>query len=129
MDPYKLRNDFPILVNGYEGRGVIYFDNACMTLKPQCVIDKVKEYYTEYPACGGRSVHRLSSRVTTEFERTRDIVRDLLNAPSRDSIIFTRNTTEAVNLAQPIRSPSKKVILSSGPTMNIILTLSRGSNR
>ncbi|MCU0799546.1 MAG: cysteine desulfurase [Candidatus Thermoplasmatota archaeon] len=98
MDPYKLRNDFPILVNGYEGREVIYFDNACMTLKPQCVIDKVKEYYTEYPACGGRSVHRLSSRVTTEFERTRDIVRDLLNAPSRDSIIFTRNTTEAVNL-------------------------------
>lgn len=96
MDTNELRKQFPLL--NKKGDRMIYFDNACMTLRPQSVIDKIVEYYTEYPGCGGRSLHKISSRVTEEFEGSRRIIRDFLNAPDLDGIVFTKNTTEAVNL-------------------------------
>ena len=59
MDPYEYRKDFPLFEE--EEGGIVYFDNACMTLRPKQVIDKIVEYYSEYPGCGGRSLHRISS--------------------------------------------------------------------
>ncbi|MGA1819550.1 MAG: aminotransferase class V-fold PLP-dependent enzyme [Thermoplasmatota archaeon] len=97
MDPYELRKDFPLFREGAEER-IIYFDNACMTLRPQPVIDKLVEYYSYHPGCGGRSIHRISSWVTEHYENARDTIRNFLNAPDRDGVIFTKNTTEAINL-------------------------------
>jgi cysteine desulfurase/selenocysteine lyase len=94
MDVSKIRNDFPILA---KAKPPIYFDNACMSLKPVQVIQAITEYYESYPACAGRSVHRLSDRVEQEIERARQTIAKLVGAKSKE-IIFTRNTTEALNL-------------------------------
>ncbi|MBN1539673.1 MAG: cysteine desulfurase [Candidatus Thermoplasmatota archaeon] len=97
MDPYKYRKDFPLFRDDVKER-IVYFDNACMTLRPQTVIDKIVEYYSFHPGCGGRSLHRISSWVTDNYEGARDIVAGFLNAPDRRGIIFTKNATEAINL-------------------------------
>src|SRR3989344_7934426 len=89
----KTRKDFPIL-----GKPIIYFDNACMSLKPVQVIDKINEYYNEYSACAGRSAHRFASRVEEEVDKSRNEVRKFINANKVEEIIFTRNTTEGINL-------------------------------
>lgn len=98
MDTETLRKDFPILMNGFEGKDIIYFDNACMTLRPQQVIDKLTEYYRDYPGCAGRSVHRISARVTAEYEGVRDTIADYINAPDKNGVIYTKNTTESINV-------------------------------
>lgn len=93
FNPDKLRKDFPILKSK-----LAYFDNACMALKPKQVIDKINEYYLEYPSCHGRSPHRLSARLNKEMDKTREIVRKFIGAKKVEEIIFTRNTTESINL-------------------------------
>jgi cysteine desulfurase/selenocysteine lyase len=98
MDPRTIRNDFPLFQKGNKEDMIVYFDNACMTLRPKPVIDKILEYYSEYPGCGGRSLHKISSRVTDEYEGARDKIASFIGAPDRDGIIFTKNTTEAINL-------------------------------
>ena len=95
MDISKYRGDFPVL-NTKDAP--TYLDSACMTLRPQQVIDSIMEYYTKYPACGGRSVHRMSWQVTEGFEMARDSLRRLLGAEKTSEIVFTRNTTEGMNL-------------------------------
>ncbi|NQU97910.1 cysteine desulfurase [Candidatus Woesearchaeota archaeon] len=89
----KIRSDFPILK-----RGFTYFDSSCMTLRPLQVINAINSYYEEFPACAGRSMHRLGNKVTEEVARSRDIIRKFIGAKKKDEIIFTRNTTEAINL-------------------------------
>lgn len=89
----KIREDFPILK-----KPIIYFDNACMSLKPRQVIGKVNEYYTDYTACAGRSSHKFASKVETEVDKTRHEVKSFINAKHDSEIIFTRNTTEGINL-------------------------------
>lgn len=84
------RHDFPILDK------VIYLDSACMALKPRQVIDKINEYYNEYPACSGRSSHQLSNKVNEEIYKTRDKIAKFFNA-KKENAIFTRNTTEGIN--------------------------------
>jgi len=96
MNTHKIREDFPILNN--PKKPVIYFDNACMTLRPKPVIEKMDEYYYEYPACAERSHHKLGKKATEEYAKSRDIVRKFINARSDKEIIFTRNTTESINL-------------------------------
>ena len=91
----KVREDFPFISNN---KDAIYFDNACMSLKPKQVIDKMLEYYTLYTACGGRSHHKFSERVNDEVEKARLEVKKLINARSEKEIIFTKNTTESINL-------------------------------
>jgi len=91
--PEKARKDFPILQ-----KGIIYFDNACMSLKPIQVINKINEYYNEYPACLGRSNHQLARRLKEEIETAREIIRKFINAKDSSEIIITRNTTEGINL-------------------------------
>ena len=94
MNIQKIREDFPVL---QAGKPLIYFDNACQTLRPVQVIEKISEYYKEYPACGGRSVHRLGKRVTEEVQKSRQIVQKFIGAVRPEEIIFTRNTTEGIN--------------------------------
>lgn len=100
MNVNKIREDFPIL-NSTELNSkdkIIYFDNACMSLKPKQVINKINEYYNEYPACVGRSNHRLGRRASDEYTNARTLIRKFINAKKDNEIIFTRNTTESINL-------------------------------
>jgi len=93
VDVVKVRQDFPFL--GKEG---VYFDNACQSLRPQFVIDAMNEYYNEYPACGGRSMHHLAAKVTHKCDEARDAVANFLHTKRKEEIVFTRNTTEGINL-------------------------------
>ncbi len=98
MNPEKIRSDFPVLQRQINGKGIVYFDNACMSLKPRQVIEKINEYYEKHPACAGRSVHRLSSEVEEEVQNAREAMKKFIDAKKREEIVFTRNTTEALNL-------------------------------
>lgn len=97
MNVDKIREDFPILQKKFNGKPIIYFDNACTTLKPKQMVDAIIEYYTEYTGCAGRSVHKLSIKTTEKFEESREKVAKFINA-KHDEIIWTKNTTEAINL-------------------------------
>lgn len=88
LNPEKYRKDFP-LVKKYS-----YFDNACVTLKPSQVINKINEYYKEYPGCAGRSNHSIARRVTQEINSSREVIQKQF----KNKVVFTRNTTEAINL-------------------------------
>jgi cysteine desulfurase/selenocysteine lyase len=98
MDIERLRADFPVLEQEIEGKPIIYFDNACMTFKPRSVIQSMNDYYTKYPACGGRSVHKFATKVTVAIEEARAKIQNFINASQPAEIVFTRNTTEAINL-------------------------------
>lgn len=98
MDSQKIRPDFPVLSKKWNGKYPIYFDNACMTLKPRQVIEAMDEYYTEYPVCGGRSLHKLAKMVDEKVTESRDKFQKFLGAQRSEEIIFTRNTTEGINL-------------------------------
>lgn len=91
----KIRSDFKFLAKK-EG-APIYFDNACMSLKPESVVSAMEEYYKDYPACGGRSSHKYSEKVTKKVKEARNIIAKFIGAKD-DEIIFTRNTTEGINL-------------------------------
>jgi len=95
MDVSKYRKDFPILNSD---DSPVYLDSACMTLRPQAVIDAITDYYTNYPACGGRSVHKLSWQVTENFEMARDSLRRFMGAEKSSEIVFTKNATESMNI-------------------------------
>ncbi|MHA1186423.1 MAG: aminotransferase class V-fold PLP-dependent enzyme [Candidatus Heimdallarchaeota archaeon] len=94
----EIRNDFPTLKRKIDGKSIIYMDSACMALKPQPVIDAICYYYTQLGACGGRSIHTLARETTEKRDAARDKVQHHINAKSNDEIIWTRNTTEAINL-------------------------------
>lgn len=98
MDIQKIRQDFPLLNEQIHPKPVIYFDNACQSLRPQSVIDAISQYYREFPACGGRSMHHLAERVTHECELSRISIGKLIHSSRKEEIIFTRNTTEGINL-------------------------------
>lgn len=98
MEVDELRKDFPVLSREVDGKEIAYLDNACMTLKPIQVISKIKKYYAEQGACAGkRSSHRLSRETQRKAMEARAKVADFINA-DKDEIVWTRNTTEAVNL-------------------------------
>jgi cysteine desulfurase/selenocysteine lyase len=98
FDVNKIREDFPVLQREINGKPIVYFDNACMTLRPIQVIEKINEYYREYPSCGERSLHKLGKKVDEEVEKSRKILRKFLNAKKIEEILFTKNTTEGINL-------------------------------
>ena len=93
MDTASIRKDFPTIRNG---RG-IYLDSACQSLKPDCVIEKIAEYYNEYPACGGRSVHSMGTRVSMEMDSVREKLAAFFGCDDPSEFVFTRNTTEGMN--------------------------------
>ena len=94
MNIQKTRNDFPILKDGK----VVYFDNACMSLRPEQVVSKVVEYYHDYPGCAGRSHHFISQKTTEEVERARAEIQRFIHAKKPEEVVFTKNTTEGLNL-------------------------------
>lgn len=94
-----IREDFPILKRVLRGnRKLIYLDNAATTQKPLSVIDAISNYYKNHNSNIHRGVHQLAEEATIQYESTREKVRKFINARSQDEIIFTRNTTEAINL-------------------------------
>ena len=94
----KIRNDFPILSKTIHDKPLVYLDNAATTQKPQIVIDSLVEYYTSMNANVHRGVHHLSEVSTKAFEDSRIKIKNFLNANSDKEIIFTRGTTESINL-------------------------------
>jgi cysteine desulfurase / selenocysteine lyase len=98
VDWNALRADFPILQQEVRGRPLIYFDNAASTQKPRAVLNALRRFDEQDHANVHRGLHELSSRATAAFEKTRQRVAHFLGAASADEIVFTRGTTEAINL-------------------------------
>lgn len=98
MDIDRIRQDFPILQTQHKGKPIIYFDNACQSLRPQSVIDAINSYYLKSSACMGRSMHSLAVEVTRACDESRIAMAKFLNASKKEEVIFTRNTTEGINL-------------------------------
>jgi len=98
MNIEQIRSDFPILHQELYGKPLVYLDNAATTQKPQCVIDTVRHYYEKDNANIHRGVHTLSERSTAAYEASRETIRAFFNAKSSKEVIFTRGTTESINL-------------------------------
>ena len=94
----NLRNDFPILSEKVHGKPLVYFDNAATSQKPLCVIEGVKQYYESYNSNVHRGVHDLSQKATLAYENSRKTVQRFLNAKTSDEIVFTKGTTDAINI-------------------------------
>lgn len=93
-----LRRDFPILDQQVHGQPLIYFDNAATSQKPRAVIDALRHYYERDNANVHRGIHELSNRATTAYEAARARAAKFINARSADEIVYTRGTTEGINL-------------------------------
>ena len=98
LDPAQVRKDFPVLHQLVNGKPLVYLDNGATSQKPQCVIDALVHYYTTDNANVHRGVHTLSQRATDDYENARSKIRSFLNAASDREIIYTRGTTESINL-------------------------------
>jgi len=98
FDPTIARRDFPILNTQVNGRRLVWLDNAATTQKPKAVIDRLVYFYENENSNIHRAAHELAARATDAYEGARESVRRFLNASSRDEIVFTRGTTEAINL-------------------------------
>lgn len=119
MNVDKIREDFPVLRRMINNKPVIYFDSACMSLRPKQVIDAMDEYYEKYPACAGRSVHKFGNEVTEKYRQARETISKFIGAKKTGEIIFTKNTTEGINLL------SHSLGLGKG---DIVLTTDREHN-
>ena len=97
-DIQKIRQDFPILSREVYGKPLIYLDNAATTQKPLCVLDAMRDEYLNVNANVHRGVHYLSQQATDLHEAAREKVRQFINAKKIEEIVFTRGTTEAINL-------------------------------
>jgi cysteine desulfurase / selenocysteine lyase len=97
-DMLSYRKDFPLLVTAPGNKPVVYLDTACQSLRPKAVMDAVTRYYMEEPACAGRSMHHLAAAVTRDVDTARSQIARHLHTTRNEEIIFTRNTTEAINL-------------------------------
>lgn len=92
---YKIKKDFPIFTHEPE---LVYLDSTATSLKPSSVIEKVKEYYEQYSANIHRGIYRIAEKATDEYEKARAEVATFINASKKEEVIFTRNTTESINL-------------------------------
>lgn len=99
MDTIRtIRRDFPLFKRKINGKRIVYLDSAATSLKPQSVITSLSRYYTLFTANIYRGIYTLSEEATTRYEDVRNKVADFIHAPSSDEVIFTRNTTESINL-------------------------------
>jgi cysteine desulfurase/selenocysteine lyase len=98
MNLEKTREDFPVLQKKINGKPIIYFDNSCVTLKPKQVVEAMNDYYENYPGCAGRSIHKFGNKVTDKIKESRETIAKFIGAKRPEEIIFTRNTTEGINL-------------------------------
>lgn len=97
-DIATIRSQFPILKREVKGKPLVYFDNAATSQKPQMVIDALVDYYSNYNANIHRGIHTLAEEATAAYEATRDAVQKHINAEDRSQILFTKGTTEGINL-------------------------------
>ncbi len=95
---YEIRKQFPVLDQSVNGKPLIYFDNAATSQKPSSVIDSLKGYYEGYNANIHRGIHTLAEKATQAYEETRKAIAEMINAAEEEEIIFTRGTTEGINL-------------------------------
>ena len=123
-NPEEIRKEFPILEQTVYGKPLVYLDNAATTQKPQCVIDAQSEVYTTINANVHRGVHHLSQVATEAMEHARNTVKEFIGAAHSHEIIFTRGTTESINL---VASSFGGTFLKSGDEV-IISTMEHHSN-
>jgi cysteine desulfurase/selenocysteine lyase len=117
IDVTTIRKDVPILTRQVHGRPLVYFDNAATTQKPRQTIDALVEYYENYNANIHRGIHTLAEEATAKYEETRSKVGSFIGASGPETIVFTRNTTEAINLvayswARTQLRPGDEIVLS-----------------
>ena len=98
FDVNRIRKDFPILEEKIYGKSLVYLDNGATTQRPLRVVEKMTEYYLRYNSNVHRGVHYLSNKCTDANEQARETVREFIHAESTDEVIFTRGTTESINL-------------------------------
>ena len=115
------REDFPLLKDD-----IIYFDNSATSLKPKCVIDKINDYYTNYPANAHRGDYDLSYKVDQEYDETRSLVKEFINAKYLEEVIFTNGATESLNMIvdgffAPLLEPNDEVLLTTSEHASNIL--------
>jgi cysteine desulfurase / selenocysteine lyase len=126
LDVDAIRKQFPVLNRLVKGKPLIYFDNAASSQKPQLVIDALVNYYSHYNANIHRGIHTLAEEATAAFEATRDTVQLFIGAAHREEIIFTRGTTEGINLVaytwgrQNIKSGDEIIISGMEHHSNIV---------
>ena len=115
-DVNAIRADFPILDRKVNGKPLVYFDNAATSQTPRCVVDDIDDTYYHTKANVHRGVHTLSQEATAAMEESRECARRFINAASTDEIIFTRGTTEGINLVASsygsLLSPGDEIILT-----------------
>ncbi len=117
FDVHEIRKDFPILNRKVNGLPLVYLDNAASSQKPEYVISQMDDYYHRLHANVHRGVHQLSQEATDAFEKSRQTIAKFIGAPSDHEVIFTRGTTESINLIANVFSishinPGDEIILS-----------------
>ena len=120
----KIRTDFPILSREVYGKSLVYLDNAATTQKPLCVLDAMRQEYLNVNANVHRGVHYLSQQATELHEAAREKVRQFINAPKTEEVIFTRGTTESINL---VASSFAEAFMQEGDEV-IVSTMEHHSN-
>jgi cysteine desulfurase/selenocysteine lyase len=118
FDPLRYRADFPLLARKVHGKPLIYFDNANTAQKPRAVIEAVDAFYREHNANVSRAVHTLGEEATSAYEAVRDKLARFINAPSRDEVVFTSGTTQAINTvaysyALPRLQPGDEILVTT----------------
>ncbi len=98
LDIERIRADFPILEREFDGTQLVYLDNAATTQTPEPVVETITEYYRKYNANVHRGIHQLSQEASIAYEEAHDRVAEFIGAAGREEIVFTKNTTESVNL-------------------------------
>ena len=124
FDVQAVRLEFPILQREVKGKPLVYFDNAATTQKPKAVIEALTEYYSFYNANIHRGIHTLAEEATAAYEATREAARAFIKAGSTEEIIFTRGTTEGINL---VANAWGRANLKAGDEI-IVSTLEHHSN-
>lgn len=123
MSVREIRQDFPALRQQVYGKNLIYFDNGATSQKPQMVLDAINQYYSMDNANIHRGVHHLSQKATSEYEDARETIRRFINAEKKEEIIFTKGTTDGINLV----ASSFGELLSAGDEI-IISAMEHHSN-
>lgn len=124
LDMAKIRDQFPVLHQEVHGKSLVYFDNAATTQKPQSVLNALSQYYQNDNSNIHRGAHALADRATHYFEKTREVVQNFINAAESAEVIFTKGTTEGINL---VASTFGRKFVKEGDEI-IISTLEHHSN-
>ncbi|MFA7615192.1 MAG: SufS family cysteine desulfurase [Weeksellaceae bacterium] len=116
IDIQKIRAEFPILNREINGNPLVYFDNAASSQKPKVVLDAIDEYYKNHNANVHRGIHTLSQEATVMMENSREKIRNFIHAKDACEVIFTRGTTESINLVaysiEPLLKPEDEIIIT-----------------